>query len=140
MSMAHKNNLSTRPKVIAELGPGNSLGIGLAALISGAERYYAFDIARFATNEQNMEKFDILVELFRSHENIPGEDKFPRVKPYLDSYEFPHHIYDDAYLNEMLNPERIDRIRTSLANINSDDSFIKYEVPWDSRSIIKKNP
>jgi hypothetical protein len=30
ISCAHENGLSTRPEVVAELGPGDSLGIGLA--------------------------------------------------------------------------------------------------------------
>lgn len=136
--MAHKNGLPTRPKVIAELGPGNSLGIGIAALISGSQTYYAFDIARFAINDHNIEVFDEISNLFANREDIPGEDEFPRVKPYLKSYEFPHYIYDEKYLSEMLKEERLQQIRNSLVNMNSDESFIKYEVPWDSKSIIKE--
>ncbi len=138
MVMASKNGLSTRPQVIAELGPGNSLGIGLAALIAGVRTYYAFDIARFATNNRNIKVFDDIVGLFRNCADIPGEDEFPRVKPYLDSYKFPHHIYDEKHLNEMLKEERLEQIRSSLININSEESCITYEVPWDSKSIIKE--
>ena len=32
------------PKVVAELGPGSSLGMGLCALLLGADTYYALDI------------------------------------------------------------------------------------------------
>ena len=33
--MAHQNNLDPYPSTIAELGPGDSLGMGIAALLSG---------------------------------------------------------------------------------------------------------
>ena len=36
------------PRVVAELGPGDSIGIGIAALLSGAEKYYAFDVVRYS--------------------------------------------------------------------------------------------
>ncbi len=135
---AHKNGLPTKPRTIAELGPGNSLEIGLAGLISGAQTYYAFDIAKFATNDRNLKVFDEIVTLFRNRADIPGEDEFARVKPYLDSYRFPKNIYDDNYLEKMLREDRLERIRNSLLNMNDDDSCITYEVPWDSESIIKK--
>ena len=42
--MASDGCLFEYPKTVAELGPGDSIGIGLAALISGADEYYAFDV------------------------------------------------------------------------------------------------
>ena len=36
--MAYESGLPTRPDVAAELGPGKSLGVGCAALLSGANR------------------------------------------------------------------------------------------------------
>src|SRR5262245_51065395 len=59
---AHRAGLATFPEVVAELGPGDSLGTGLAWLIAGAERYLAFDVRRYATAEQNTQVFDALVE------------------------------------------------------------------------------
>ena len=59
--MAKLNGLTTHPDVIAELGPGDSLGIGLAALLSGANKYYAFDAVQYATNKRNFEIFYELV-------------------------------------------------------------------------------
>ena len=51
--MAHRSGLSTQPEVVAELGPGDSLGIGMAALLTGAEVYYAFDVVEYASNQRN---------------------------------------------------------------------------------------
>ena len=77
--MAYNNGLSTTPQIVAELGPGDSIGVGLAALISGVEKYYAFDVVEHATNQRNLTIFDELLALFRKKEDIPGKDEFPKV-------------------------------------------------------------
>jgi hypothetical protein len=66
LSIAHEVGLSTRPNSIAELGPGNSLGTGLAGLITGAQRYYAFDVVKHSKLEKNLKILDELGELFRA--------------------------------------------------------------------------
>ena len=64
--MAKKSGAFTKiPKIVAELGPGDSLGIGLCALLSGAERYYAFDVVKYANPSKNMAIFEELVILFK---------------------------------------------------------------------------
>jgi len=58
--MAKSNGLNFHPKVVAELGPGDSLGIGLAALISGSDKYFAFDVGssyEYNTCSANFERF-----------------------------------------------------------------------------------
>jgi hypothetical protein len=42
--MLHRCALPTMFETTAELGPGDSLGIGLAAMLSGTERYLAVAI------------------------------------------------------------------------------------------------
>lgn len=121
------------PRRIAELGPGDSLGIGLTALLTGAEQYFAFDVVEHASNQQNLAIFDELVELVRSRADIPGEDEFPLVKPYLDDYRFPADVLSADHIAECLKPERVARIRTALANLgqhDDSDSAIRYVVPW----------
>lgn len=137
--MAHRNRLCTGiPKVVAELGPGDSIGIGLAALISGTEVYYGLDIVEHATLRRNLTIFDELVDLFRRKENIPDEKEFPDVKPYLDSYEFPSQILTDDRLFASLMEKRIEQIRNSVVNFNSDTSLIKYVTPWFRPDIIQQ--
>ena len=136
--MTSNNGLNTYPKVVAELGPGDSLGIGLAALVAGAEKYFAFDIVEHTNIERNLEIFDELVALFKNKEDIPGEQEFPGVKPYLDTYSFPQQILTDPRLVQALEDDRIDMIRSSIINQNREYSIIKYVVPWFDPSIIGK--
>ena len=96
--MAHKNRLSTWPISVVELGPGGSLGTGLAALLSGADEYYAFDVVEYMAIEDNIKVFDLLVDLFMNPEKIPDETEFPKLQPRLDAYEFPFYILDKERL------------------------------------------
>jgi hypothetical protein len=90
--MAAENGLNTNPKVIAELGPGDSLGTGIAALLSGAEIYYAFDVVQHANVARNLAMLDELIALLRLGTDIPGADEFPVVEPPLSDYRFPSGI------------------------------------------------
>lgn len=139
LTMAYANNLPTLPTVVAEVGPGNSLGIGLAALLSGATKYYAFDIVKFSNIRKNLEVFYELVDLFKRRENIPYAE-FTNVKPNLSSYEFPSQILSEHRLNETLKQSRIQAIEKAITGSNNDntrDIQIFYYVPWYDSAIIK---
>ena len=127
------------PSIVAELGPGDSLGMGLAALLSGADLYYALDLVETTNVERNVEVFDELVELFGRRERVPDELEFPRIKPYLDSYEFPSQLLSNDHLDRMLAPDRVKLLRDSILNIDSSDSVIKFAVPWHGTDIIVKD-
>jgi len=136
--MAKKNHLNINPEIVAELGPGDSLGIGLAALLSGARKYYAFDIVKHSSLKKNLEIFDELVELFERRENIPDTNEFPKIVPPLDSYKFPTEILTDDRLKQSLKDSRIEEIRRALLNINSSESPIIYKVPWYDIDVLDK--
>lgn len=136
--MLNENGLSTDPKIVAELGPGDSLGLGLCALISGAEKYYALDIVEFAEPKRNIEIFEKLVHFFSVQESIPDECEFPRVQPLLFSYKFPNHILTDERLKSGLDKARLTQIRNSILDPNSKESIIQYKVPWNNSRIIEK--
>lgn len=136
MRKCRDNGIQNFPRVVAELGPGDSLGMGLAAVISGADQYYAFDVVEHANNESNLEIFDELVELFRQRTAIPDSDEFPKVHPRLDSYEFPADILPDEHLERALDKDRIARLRAAVMNMEAPDSPIKYIVPWSDDSVL----
>jgi hypothetical protein len=138
--MAKKNGLDPYPKVVAELGPGDSLGTGLAALISGSDKYDAFDVVEFANAERNTKIFDELVTLFKNRTPIPGGDEFPKLKPHLEEYVFPDDILDENRLRYALEKSRIVRIRDSICDYHKKDSLIQYKVPWyDACSLEKES-
>src|SRR5437899_2222019 len=79
---------------IGELGPGDSIGIGLAALLSGATRYVGLDIVPFSARADLEGIYDELVHLYSRREPVPNENEFPLVRPKIDSYEFATHLLD----------------------------------------------
>src|SRR2546425_8934260 len=92
LTMAYKNGLSTAPATVAELGPGDSVGVGLAALLTGSERYWALDVIRYTDAKRNLEIFDGLIDLVRNRASIPNDMEFAEVQPSLRSYGFPTEI------------------------------------------------
>ncbi len=126
----HENALPTDPQAVAELGPGRSLGVGAAALITGVESYEAFDVVQHAHTERNLAVFDDLVDLFSRREKIPGDDEFPGIEPKLASCRFPDHVLTDERLNRVLETKRLDRLRRSFAALGDGDSCVRYQAPW----------
>lgn len=124
-------------KTVAELGPGDSLGIGLAALLTGAEKYIGLDVAPYANSQENLAIFDELVGMFLSQCNIPGNDLFPRIKPKLENYSYPETVLTKKILFKSLKRERLDFIRWSIKNINHPQSLIHYVAPWSNPKEIR---
>lgn len=140
LAMAEEyRSLEQMPKIVAELGPGDSLGMGLCALLSGVEKYYAFDVVKYANSPKNLEIFEELVNLFKNKRPIPDDKEFPLVKPYLDNHSFPDKILTDDLLKAALKEERLNMILDSIKNPESKDSVITYQVPWNDSSVIQKN-
>jgi hypothetical protein len=138
--MAFKNGISRFPEVIAELGPGDSLGVGLAALLSGADRYYGVDVLPHADVEKNKIFFDELIALLQNQEPIPGETEFPNVYPKLDCYGFPSQILSRDRLAASLDPSRLAAIREELSHANdNDNSFLFYLTPEQGKHLIVPN-
>lgn len=131
--LAYSNGLPVAPKIVAEIGPGDSLGIGLTAMLAGAGQYYAFDVVDHANAETNLTVFDRLVELFRDRSPIPEGGEFSAIQPSLETYEFPATILTEERLEKTLRPARINRIRRILAEgrLSQLDSPIRYFAPWN---------
>jgi hypothetical protein len=135
--MMRDGGRSPRSAVVAELGPGDSLGSGLAALLTGAERYVGLDVIRYADTAKNLEVLDGLLELLRARADIPGPDEFPKVLPLLDDYRFPADLLPDDLLARTLTPERIERIRRSLREPEGTDSLVGYAAPWYAAEAVR---
>jgi len=113
--IAAQHGLAMDPRTLVELGPGDSIGIGLMALLTGAEQYYALDAVRHASIETNLLIFDELVNLLTMQAPIPSGGEFTEILPELSDYRFPREILSAARLAQVLAPERLKRLRQALA-------------------------
>ncbi len=140
--LAHQHGVCKIPRVVAELGPGDSLGIGIAALLSGAGSYCALDVVKFIRAEQNLKILDEMLSLFEIQSPVPDEVEFPQIFPRLKDYSFPCDILDNDTLEKSLSSTRVSEIRTALkepALAGDHSSRISYSVPWDSGSVLREN-
>ncbi len=141
--MAHEAGLlrdgAPVPGVVAELGPGDSLGIGVAALLSGASRYVALDLVAYADAARNVAVLDELAKLFAARAPIPDASEFPNVKPFLPSYEFPRRLLSDAHLARSLAPDRVDAIRRALAHTGAPAGMVAYRAPWFDAGVVERD-
>jgi hypothetical protein len=127
----------TIPKTVAELGPGGSLGVGLAALLSGADTYYALDIVKYSKIESNLDLLDGLVELFGNRTPVSTGYAGDSLQPPV----FPHHILTDELLAETLAESRLADIRRAIAapDGRSGPITIEYTVPWSDPAVIRRH-
>ncbi len=124
---------------IAELGPGDTLGIGLAALIAGAERYFAFDARPFSTQAYNVRIFDELVELFRARQPVPTRAEIVEIKPAIQDESFPARILPNEHLERALRPERISALRSALERPGGGNHApISYVAPWFDAALVRE--
>ena len=93
---------------IAELGPGDTIGVGLAALLSGAEQYTGLDSVPFA------QRFD----------PAPFFDELCRI---LMNETEPRTVPDNGAMEAR---SRILAIRTQLQSVIDRSQIIQYNAPW----------
>lgn len=128
--MARSGGMQRVPRVVAELGPGDSIGVGLAALLSGSDRYLALDAVSHVDAAANLAIFDTLVQMFKERLPIPARDAFPEHALELASYAFPSGILDEARLQAALSPARVARLRRVVTGEAPDPRIIEYRAPW----------
>lgn len=133
--IAAQYGLTSPPQSVVELGPGDSLGIGLMALLTGSEQYIAIDAVRHASPEYNLTVFDELVTLLKSRAPIPFNDECSVIRPELSHYAFPHDLFSDESLVLALAPERLAKIKKLLLT-PEDGGIIQYFAPFGELSVI----
>jgi SAM-dependent methyltransferase len=139
LRMAADSGLPTQMHAVAELGPGASLGVGLAALLCGAEEYHAFDVVQHTASDRNLRVLDELIELYRARAPIPGDTEYPQLRPRLKDYAFPHDLLKEDRLAVTMTADRIERIRQSLRTVGSPTSMIRYQAPWTDEAVVREN-
>jgi SAM-dependent methyltransferase len=136
--VADQHGLATDPRMVVELGPGDSIGIGLMVLLTGAEQYYAVDAVRHASSATNLLIFDELTKLLSAQTPIPSGGEFAEILPELGDYNFPSKILSEERLARALAPDRLNHLRSALAG-NLTDGPICYLAPMGRMHEIQGN-
>jgi hypothetical protein len=139
LTLLWESGMRSIPNTLAELGPGDSLGVGLAGVLSGASNYYALDVVRYSNVALNLKILDELVTLFRARTSRPATG-WPNYDRYLDKDLFPSHILTPEVLKKSLSEERVSAIRDALLDPQSEkrEVRVKYMVPWSDDSVIER--
>ncbi len=139
LTMLRANGMESIPHTLAELGPGDSIGIGLAAMLSGVDTYYALDVKKYSNVDFNIRIFNELVVLFRERAARPTKG-WPDYDQYLDKNLFPSHILTDDLLNTTLSGERVSRIRNAIMKPepSNEGITIRYIAPWSDEGVIAR--
>jgi hypothetical protein len=135
LALLHASGMRDLPQTVAELGPGGSLGIGLAALLSGAQSYYGLDVVTYTDAVRNLGVLEGLVALFKQRAARPQKG-WPDFDEHLDGKLFPGSILTDEVLDQALDERRIESIRAALRDGAAGDITIKYVVPWNDPATI----
>ena len=123
------------PRRVVEVGPGDSIGVGLAALLSGADEYTGLDVVAHASPETNARVLEDLLVLFRERAPIPGDDEFPRLVPRLVDPAFPAARLDGAVLDARVAGPYAHRLRAIVREPGSSGGPVRYHCPWTRDSV-----
>jgi hypothetical protein len=132
LSILYRHGFRVRGAKVGELGPGDSIGVGIAALLSGASSYVGLDIVPFSAKANLQDMFRDLVGMYAAQESIPDQEEFPGIRPTLDSYAFPHHL-----VGSLASDQLVAAIRLELDKKPNQAKLIHYQVPWNSPTVIE---
>jgi SAM-dependent methyltransferase len=118
LSLLWQSGMRAMPRTVLELGPGDSLGTGLAALLSGAERYGGVDVVRHASVRTTRPVLRELTALFQARSPRPTKG-WPDFDDCLDQRLFPGSALTEDALARALAPERIARIAQAVERLDS---------------------
>ena len=120
------------PKNVAEFGPGSSIGVGLAALLAGAETYTGLDVVDSTDDALNLAMFDGLVALFQARKSIPREGESAAIFTAPVDWDFPGALVPN--LESSLNADRLRRIRADI--VAKSGAFIRLAAPWTDPNVL----
>ena len=126
------------PGVVAELGPGDTVGVGVVALLSGAQRYIGVDARPFAATGANIAIAASLVRMFQDREPL-NPSGWPDFRHLLDSDGFPSTLLTEEALSASLARDRLGAISSAVRQVfaGGRSDLIVYSAPLSDPSLIE---
>lgn len=138
LTLLRQAGMQAIPKVVAELGPGKSLGTGLAALLCGAERYGALDAVRHASAATTRAVLEPMAALL--YERAPRPRKgWPDADALLDARLFPSHILTEEQLGRSLAAPRLAQLSDAVQKLDdkSQHPALRYGTWRDAFEVVQ---
>jgi SAM-dependent methyltransferase len=137
LTLLWQDGMREMPASLAELGPGDSLGVGIAALLSGVDHYAALDVVRHVDPERSLAMLDAIAALLARRAARPKK-AWPDCDPLYGPDGFPGHILTPQRLERALAPARVEAIRRALAGRGrpGDTVSVVYHAPFDDPGVI----
>lgn len=136
LTLLRAHGLQTIPETVAELGPGESIGVGIAALLAGVDHYMGLDVVAHSKPVTNLRILDELARIYA--DRTPRPDKgWPDFDSYLDERLFPSHILTSEVLQRSLADDRLQAIRDAIRGTpTSSKVSAVYRAPWSDPRVI----
>jgi SAM-dependent methyltransferase len=101
------------PNTVLELGPGNTIGVGAAALLSGAERYIGVDAAPLASKVPNVAIVSEIADMI-GNGAAPSLKGWPSLDHLLDGNGLPSWLNEAEKLPRVALLTRVDQIIAAM--------------------------
>ena len=137
--MCEQSGVVAKPGTFLEVGPGDSVGTGMCAILSGFEQYIAVDVLNHVQWEVSAEHIAALANVFRDRSPLPANEAIDHVLPPLNDRSIPERwpwesgVRADA--TEIM--RRAAAIRESVATKGS-TGVLSFRSPW-SRTMVETN-
>ena len=122
------------PRTVVEIGPGSTLGAGLSALLTGARRYFAFELVQHTTVAENLEVLKEIAHMIKAREGVRNARGFPNYTHVLNDQMFADRFFTEKILKKSLSARSIKSIARALKG-NPSDHTIRYTAPWEDQRI-----
>jgi hypothetical protein len=140
LALLRAAGMNATPRTLAELGPGDSIGVGLAALLTGVDRYCALDVVRFSNTASNLAVFDELAALSKARGPSLSDDRISAIRSALLSPGSEHGGISIRYMvpwsdEKVIEPGTVDLILSHavLEHVVDLESTYRALCAWLSR-------
>ena len=116
------------PESFVELGPGDTPGVGIAALASGVNRYYGVDVDIKIDPSLNLQFFERIIPFLSTNNNAKAATwaAWPACDDIDGEIIFPRNLLNQEMLAKNTGRERVEIIRRVLSNKKKPGDSIEF--------------
>lgn len=130
LALLRRAGLERAPGAVAEFGPGDTLGAGLSALLTGARKYAGFDVRDFTTEPGNLLMLERLLPLVAADAPRRPQRGWPALEQVLGEDLRPSRLRFPGQPQPAELGERAQAIRAALRDVSQPRGVVRVIAPW----------